>query len=213
MGLAQSERQAVRGNGLLKDSAGKAKAEGKDEIIIRAPLYRPAGVTSLDEALSYYTVVIATPVDSKSFIKSPDEIVTWYKFKVIEYLNRKEPLKCSTCPSTPVAPSEMLPLKDDEILIPRPSGSVVIDGVKVTSVESGFPPFLQSKKYLLFIQFDSSSSIGMLRLGSYGVFTVDENGDIRHINNKNHPFKHEIENPNGNDNAVEELKAKIKAHQ
>ena len=43
MALAQSERQAVRGNGLLKDSAGKAKAEGKGEIIIRAPLYRPAG--------------------------------------------------------------------------------------------------------------------------------------------------------------------------
>jgi hypothetical protein len=214
-GLTQNKQQVQsrRGEGLLKDSANKAKAEGKSEVIVRAPLYRPAGVMSLDEALSYYTAVIVTPVDSKSFIQSPDEIDTWYKFKVIEYLNRKEPLRCTTCSSTPVAPAEMLPLQDDEILIPRPSGSVVIDEIKVTSVESGFPPFLQSKKYLLFIQLDSSSKVGMLRMGQYGVFTVNENGDIKHINNKDYPFKHEIESGDGNGNAIEQLKAKIRSRQ
>jgi hypothetical protein len=212
-GLTQNRQriQPERGEGLLKRSAARAKAEGRSEVIVRAPLYRPAGVTSLDQALSYYTAVIATPVDSKSYMQSPDKIVTWYKFKVIEYLNRKKPRVCSTCPSTPSdIPAEMLPLQEDEVLIPRPSGSVVVDDVKVTSVESGFPPFLQSKNYLLFVQLDSSSRVGVLRIGAYGVFTVDENGDIKHINQKNHPFKHEIENADGNGNAVEQLRAKIR---
>ncbi len=212
-GLTQGNRRTppTQGQGRLKESASKAKAEGKSEVIIRAPIYRPAGASTLDEALLYNTAVIATPVDKTSYIRSPDDIITWYKFKVIEYLNRKPAIECPTCPAPLTPPEGMSPLQEDEILIPRPSGSVEIDGVRVTSVESGFPPFMRSKKYLLFVRLDSSGRVGMLRMGAYGVFTVEENGDIRFINDKGHPFKHEIENT-GSD-AVEKLKAKINGHQ
>lgn len=208
-GLTQGNRRTppAQGQGLLKERAAKAKAEGKSEVIVRAPIYRVAGPRSLDAALTYYTAVIATPIDKTSYARTPDVIYTWYKFKVLEYLNRKPFVECSTCPSPPSPPEGMSPLQEDEILIPRPSGSIEIDGVRVTSVESGFPPFMQSKKYLLFVQLDSSGRVGVLRMGAYGVFNVDENGDIRFINNKSHPFKHEVENTGGD--AVEKLKAKI----
>jgi hypothetical protein len=211
-GLTQNSRRAHpgRGQGLLKDSASKAKAEGKSEVVVRAPIYRPAAPRSLDQAFRYHTAVIATPVDKTSYVQAPDEIVTWYKFKVAEYLNRQPAVECSACPSPPSPPEGMSPLQEDEILIPRPSGSVEIDGVRVISVESGFPPFMRSKKYLLFVQFDSSGRVGMLRMGAYGVFDVDENGAIRHINNTDHPFKREIETPGGVGNDIERLKAKVR---
>lgn len=206
---AQREAPA---EGKLKMAARKAKAEGKKEIFIPAPIAIPVSVRNLDEALSSSTVITATPIYSKSYVLAPHKLGTWYKFKVSEYLSRRaeQPAACHTCPSPPAAPAEFYPVNEDELLVLRHSGSVVIDGVKVNSVDGSLPSFSRGTNYLLFLDVDAASKTGRLSLGAYGVFTVGRDGSVRHINNKSHPFKHEIE---GDGPAIEHLRAKIKARQ
>jgi hypothetical protein len=208
----EARQEEVPAEGRLKIAARKAKAEGKKEIFIPAPISIPVSVHSLDEALSNSTVVTATLIGSKSYVLAPHKIGTWYKFKVSEYLSRRAalPAACRTCPAPPDAPAELYPVGEDEVLVLRHSGSLVIDGVKVNSVDGSLPPFSRGTSYLLFLDMNPAGKTGKLSLGAYGVFTVGRDGSVRHINNKSHPFKHEIE---GDSPAIEHLRAKIKARQ
>lgn len=194
--------------GTLKWHAQKAKAHGKKYIAVATPIYNYAGVRSLDEALTYFDVVIATPVEKKSYVQSSRNITTWYKFKIIDPLHRSSQPGCPICGSLPSPPDEMLPLKEDEILIPKAGGAVVIDGVEVSKVEDGFPQFSLSEEYLLFVDKDSSRGIGSLSMGPYSVFGVNADKTIKHINKKDSPLKSEIEAIYNN--SVEQLKVKIK---
>lgn len=200
--------------GRLKNATRRAKAEGKRSIVIPASITTPAAVGSMEEALSKYTAVVAKPVESKSFIFDKDRILTWYKFKIIENLSSQKPFPpCDICPAPPDAPADMLPLEEDEFVLLKNGGTAVVDDVLVTSSEGGFPPFAMTRQYLLFIELNPATRVGRLWLKDYGVFTLDSEGRIKHINNKNHPFKHELELPEGTTgNALEHLKEKIKRH-
>ena len=195
--------------GMLKQAARRAKSEGKQEVFVPGPRALHAHVPSLDDALWRFTAVIATPVESKSYIMAPYLIGTWYKFKVVERLSRRRLPDCHPCSAPPEPPAEWLPVKEDEFLIHRHSGTVVIDGVKVTSREGGFPPFLNSEKYLLFVDLDPATKIAILRMGSNGVFKVGPDGAIKHVNQNPHPFRHVIE-VHGGVSALDGLRAMIK---
>ena len=193
----------------LQGHVDKAKAEGKREIIIPGPISIPVTTPSLDESLSRFTAVIATRIQSRSFILVPHKIGTWYKFRIVEHPRNDKPT-CSTCSSPPNAPAELLPLKEGEFLLLRGSGTVEIDGIRVTSVESGYPRFIDGRNYLLLLDLDSSSGVARNILGSNGAFYVLPNGNIKPLNSK-HRFRHEGEALGSEGNAVERLKEKIKA--
>ncbi|HEX8139129.1 MAG TPA: hypothetical protein VF544_16290 [Pyrinomonadaceae bacterium] len=191
-GLQQQEESR---RGTLKWHAQQAKAKGEQQVVIPAPIERVAHVTNLDEALSRFhlTALIGEPVEEKSFAQGEDNIATWYKFRVKEYLSQQSVSECRTCSLPPDVPQEFLPLKDDEILVLKAGGALAVDGVKVINQERDFPEFSKSQEYLLLLDLNLSTKVGRLSIGPYGVFTIDSNGLLRSVNKKPHPLKQEMQ--------------------
>jgi hypothetical protein len=200
--------QAIEEPGTLKWHINQAKLKGKQRVTVSTPIYEYAGVQSLDEAVSDFQVVIAKPIEKKSYIQSARNITTWYKFKVIEDLSQNKGVGCSACGSFPEPPDEMLPLKEDEILVPRAGGTIVLDGIEITKEEANFPQFSMSKEYLLFFNSDPSKGISKLSMGPYGVYVVNPAGNIEPINEKGTPLRNEIQELYHN--SLEQLKARLR---
>ena len=134
-------------------------------------------VKDLNDALRYNQMILAVPIEKRSLPYGDRDVITWYKFKIVEKLSHKVLKPCQCIPDDLVAPHEMLPLSADEILIPRGGGSVMVDGVEVTEDDPQFPQFALSTRYLLFLRTDDSGQIGLLEMGPTGVFV--EQGDDR----------------------------------
>jgi hypothetical protein len=169
--------------------AHKAKAEGKNRTVVRAPFVTYRGEADPPEAiLSQASVVVARPVEMFTFSPNDEEIVTWYKFEVIESL--KEGIACQRCPHPP-PPPEILPVSEGEFLLVKYGGSLNVDGVQVSMVAPGFPPFSRNKKYLLFLV-KSDNGIASLVAGPSGVYTINPNGELEPTNDRPHPLKEVI---------------------
>lgn len=194
--------------GTLKWHVKRAKERGEKEVKVATPIYNYATVTGLDEAAAHYYIYIAQPLESKTITSSPKNITTWYKFKVIEDLSRENLQVCSTCSSVINPPEEMLPLKANEILIPKAGGTIDIDGIRVTKEENDFPQFSMSHTYLLFLDLDRSRKVGRFSMGPNGVYKIDSNDQIRSVNEKPRRLKDEIKNLYGN--SLTQLKKKLK---
>lgn len=197
-------------HGTLEWHAQRVKAKGRDEVTIPAPMIDYLRVLSLEDAVSRYhlTVAVAQLVGERSFAEDETAISTWYKFKVTDYIARQAPSQCAICTLQLELPQEFLPLKDDEVLVLKPGGSITIDGVRVRSFEPGFPDFSRSEKYLLFLELDQSRQIATVPMGPHGAFTIDQKGAAKQVTDKRHPFKDEIEANYGG--SVQRLKAQVR---
>lgn len=156
----------------LRARLKKAKPNASNEVIFGAPEPILADVSSLDEALANYSVIVAIPIDAMSIQTDPRNIVTYYKFRVLEKLSQKH-LPLTGVPEN--LPSELPSLKDNEIYVLEGGGSVVIDGIKVT--QKSLYGYSLSEKYLLFTSKNSSETVAMVSLGKYGVFRISANDD------------------------------------
>jgi len=191
----------------LKERVELAKMRGERQILIPGSISANVEVENLDEAFSIYTVVIAQPIEAKSFLDVHDAIKSWYKFKVIETLSKKAP-PADTFFGDP--PDDMLPLKDNEILVPRLNGTVVIDSVKVTAPDSDFPTLDKSQKYLLFLSVDTTGKIGRLELGSAAVASITADAKIETTDKQQDRLK--LEMKDRYNSSLNQLKEKLKDH-
>lgn len=155
----------------LSGRAAAAVAQG--ELIVN---YTTSGdfdqVDTLDDAFARYTVLVAEPVLSRSYVVDDVGVGTWYKVRVSETLSQKSPFQCSTCnPVTlPDPPSDLLPLNSDEILIYRAGGTAEVGGVTFNFEVEQFPSFNIAQKYLFFLTYDSSKKVATAAIGPTGVF-------------------------------------------
>jgi hypothetical protein len=188
----------------LRAFAEKARSQGRDKIFIPAPVEYPGTDDAPETILSHATAVIAQPVDSYTYAPNDEDIVTWYKFKVIETL--KEGATCRRC-ATHRPPNELLPIAEDEFLLYRYGGTLNIDGVEVTRGESGFPPFSKNKKHLLFLMKGPDGSVSLVA-GRSGTYTVTPEGVIEPMDMNRHPLKEAIEQRFSN--SAEQLKQHLK---
>lgn len=191
----------------LKWFAKKAKLEGKQEVVIPGPFVEYLGVEdSPEQVLETYSLVVAQPVKYLTLAPYEDKIVTWYKFKILETISQRPP--CPVCPElTLEPPPEMLPLKEDEFLLSKNGGSVSIDGVKVTMVDPGLPPYSKGKKYLLFIS-RNPSGVANLWAGPYGAYSVTAEGLVESVNEEPHPIKETMKSRFNN--SLDRLKQQLK---
>ena len=168
-----------------------AKAKGESEVLKRASIVDYPVAKSLDEALDYFSVVIAEPLESKSYADTYD-ILTWQKFRIVEELST--PTKqCTTCPSVGTPPAELLPLQPNEFLASKIGGQVMVDDIKVVSKDPEFPNFVEGKRYLLFVSFDSQKLVGALRMGPWGTFSLTSNETLQSVDDRlKHPLREEI---------------------
>jgi hypothetical protein len=134
-------------------------------------------------------VLIAQPVEERSYLNEHDSITTWYKFKILEPVSQPAVAKSFDFIQPPV---ELLPLNDDEILVPRIGGTLTVDGVKVTRSEHIFPTFKKSRKYLIFVLLDNSIKVGLPDLGPAGVLTINDDNSLTPINDVTLPLEKEL---------------------
>ena len=155
-------------------------------------------VESLDQAINDYTIVVAQPVLQKGYADSNSENVeTWYKFAVSEYLVTRPLPDCPSCSPLDNPPPDLLPLNANEILVPRSGGDLLVNGVTIISSDPQFSSFMPSQSYLLFLELNSNSGVGSIKVGPIGAFSIQ--GDrLVSLFVDPHPIKDDITNRFGN---------------
>lgn len=175
--------------GTLRQQIAKAKSRGELQLNLSGLVANYEQVKNLDDALSRYTVLIARPVEERAYLSEQDSITTWYKFKILEHVSQPAVSKSLDFIQPPV---ELLPLNDDEILVPRIGGTLSVDGVKVTRREHVFPEFKKSKNYLIFVLLDNAIKVGLPDLGPAGVLTINDDDSLMPINSVTLPLEKEL---------------------
>jgi hypothetical protein len=156
----------------LEWAAQEARARGVNQIFVSVlPLYKD--VAGVDDALAQYTVLVAYPVDRRSYRLDSSSIITWNKFRITEILSSKVPTECDQCPLPPTPPSEMLPVGAGNILVPEAGGRLIVDGVTFDAGDPGFLGFEVGQKYLLFLDLDQATQVGGTSIGPAGIFIVN----------------------------------------
>lgn len=188
-----SEREVPPEKNQVSWYAEKSKVKGRAKVSLAVPPVEYGGSSSetdTDAALLHYSVVIAQPVAEKVTVdETGNSIVTWYKFQVIETLNRKDSPACPECISTP--PEELTVAGPDEFLAPRLGGQLVIDGITVSMENPAFPPLEIGQSYLLYIS-KYPNGVADIGAGPDGIFKISDKGKIEPINRNGHPLKRDV---------------------
>lgn len=192
----------------------RARAEGKQEIQLlpRIPYY--ASVNSLDEALANYSTVLAKPVSSHVQLNSESQdIETWYKMQVVDFLSHPNQfIPCSACRSRQgeTIPPKVFPTQENEFVLVKNTGSLVSDGIKVTSNDATFPDFDLNQTYLLFLSLDLNTRIGAIELGPAGVAKINSDGELVPVNKNQPRLSEALTNRYGK---VDKIKEQLKLRQ
>jgi hypothetical protein len=179
----------------LGDRIRTAKDIGIDKISLELPVGEYEDVENIASAIKRSDVILAAPIESFSYLVSGTTIVTWYKFRISERIARRKASKCCDIPAT--IPKELLPLGEDEILIPIVGGKLVIEGVTVnqssalvehfstelTTEQISHPTashhrIVGNKRYLLFIKPQPHHQFATLHFGPDGIFEVGSDNNI-----------------------------------
>ncbi len=182
-------------HGSIRERVQQAKAKGQQEIIKPTPIPLLAVVDDLNDALSNFTAVVAEPVGKVTSMGDANNLVTMYKFKVLERLSSVTP-GCYKCLASIDPPNELIPINEDEFIAPMSGGTMVIDGVKVVNKSQDFPEFSMGQKYLLFLTLDPARSVGMFQLGAGGIFRINDDV-LEAVNSRPHPLKQSLEVEHG----------------
>src|SRR5215203_2240799 len=112
-----SSRQSSEAKLKLSERIMLAKARGEGKVMIPATtsLYNEVpDASEFELLLSRYTIIIAEPIQTSSYIYRAESIRSWYKFKVIETLSAAAPVITHI---ERQAPAEFLPIGQDEFLL------------------------------------------------------------------------------------------------
>lgn len=181
------ELENSKDRGKLSWHVALAKAKGQREVMIAAPVVTYAVPQNLDEALAHYSLVLAEPLEQKSYVEN-DRITSWYKFRLIEELSTPT-ISCIYCPDIEAGPSDLLPVQANEFLVSKAEGEIELDGIRVKTNDPDFPAFEKGKQYLIFLSFDSQKAVAALRMGPWGTFDIAANEHLKVVNDK---YKHRI---------------------
>ena len=194
----------------LQGLAEQAKAKGKHEVTFPTGATHLYGIAqNVDEALSHFSLVVAVVVGRESYVDDSQEIRTWYKFKIVETLRRPPNEDCSACQVALKAPEAMLPLGDDEFLVLKDGGTVVIDGVKITSFDPNFPDLSLSGRYMLFVSLNPATKVNALGMGPHGIYEIDRSDVVEPIlKRERHPLHDDLKARLGR--SVNEVRSNIR---
>lgn len=191
-GWSEQSSTTVR-PGSIRWYAQKAKQQGETSITIQAPRGMYEHVTSLDQALSIYYVVIGTPIASLTQLVDSDHVYTWYKVRIIENL--------ITHPN-PEVPAVSLPeslsaVTSNEVIIRVPGGALTVDDIRVTVIDREFTLLTLNQKYLLFLSPDSSGKFAHLRSGENSIFIVKSDDKVEPLVARQTPMQEDLNSSTG----------------
>ena len=168
----------------IASQARLAKSLGKAHVTVPGKILDYPGMNiGLDEALKKYSVVIAEPIDRKSYITdSADEIGTAYKFRVVEILSQRNAVFCNGCPQVNDVSGRLPPALYNEFILDLSGGTVTLDGVEVTMPSSGMPKFEDGQRYLMFISFTPGGMATVVG-GPSGLFRITSDQSLEPVGN------------------------------
>lgn len=207
--LAELQEKEKSGRIKLSERVQLAKARGKDKIAIPGTVSLYPSATSpeeLNQILSHYTVVIAQPIGQKGYVGSEEAIRSWHKFKILKTISQAPPAPAYAS-LTP--PEELLPVGDDEFLVHRAGGTVMIEGVEVTAPEEGVPAFRKSQKYLLVLSLDPNTRIAQIALGDQSILPIKPDNTLYTDKHQEHILQRALREYHGN--SIERLTANMQA--
>jgi hypothetical protein len=177
--IKELEQKETRRSITIRERVELAKLKGrKEEIVVPGTVSLHPVAKTVDEMealLSRYSLVLADPNGEIGYLGEWDTINSWYKFGIVDLIIQSPPQPTF---ARRELPQELMPLKNDEFLVPVPGGTVTIDGVKVTKRDQNFRPFDQNKRYLLLVSFDPATKVAELVLGSQAVLTVNSDNSL-----------------------------------
>jgi hypothetical protein len=166
--------------GSIRWSAQQALSQGQDhlEVVSQLAYKVPA---DLNQAISTASLFVGQITGTAtSWDQTTGEITTWYKLDISEILGQKAFAACAYC-TTIDAPSELLPISSSQLVVRVPGGQALIDDVIVQETLAGFPGFVQSQRYLLFLNFDSNTRVGEFEFGPAGAFLINTDNTLSHV--------------------------------
>ena len=175
--------------GTLRAMILEAKARGENTVELGV-IGCGWDVGGLRTALSRDTVVLAELMEKKTYADTWG-LHTWYRFKLKETLLEHAPPRRSSS-MFGSAPSDMLPIAEDEFLVQASNGRMEIDGVTVIQHSNG-ARYLEDQTYLLFLWIDPSTrTANIAGTDALGVFLVDNDGNLRSYVDDSYPLKTDL---------------------
>jgi hypothetical protein len=156
----------------LGETAELTKARGKDRATLPAVsvLYPIApDADTLDQILSKYTIIVAELISQRSYVDQHEKITSWCKFRALDTITQAPPLQSF---ASRTIPSDLLPIAEDEFLVPREGGVITLDGVQIIQHELTVPEFKASQKYLLLVSFDPVTKIAEMAFGPQSILPI-----------------------------------------
>lgn len=177
--LEELEQKENRRSMTIRERGELAKLRGKKQVVVPGTISLHPVVKTVDEmdkTLSSYSLVLADPIGEIGYLGNSNTINSWYKFRLVDLITQA--VQPRPAFALRELPRELFPVKNDEFLVPIPGGTVTLDGVQVTQRDQNFPPFDQTKRYLLLVSFDPSTKVAELALGSQAVLIVNADNSL-----------------------------------
>jgi hypothetical protein len=195
----------------LREHVRLAKLRNERKVTIRssynAMLF--AVPRDMETAVALWAIVVARPVAAVSRINEEERIVTSYRFQTVETLSEPGPSKWPFTFSGELPP-ELGAFGEGEFLVTILGGTKEIDGVEVTMKYDDFELFSVGKEYLLFLEFDTTRTVGALKMGPLGGLEIGADGTLSTLDRRDsHEFKRMLNSRFGN--SVEALKAFLRS--
>jgi hypothetical protein len=197
-------------NNRLNWHVQKAKTEGRTQVEIAAPEVEYLGSDESEnpkETMAAYTVLVAQPIETRTYEKNGNELISWTKFKTIEALSDIRPSRCPNCISL-APPPEMLPVLEGEFLLPQVGGNIVKDGVRIIQKRGDYPFYANGQKYFMLVSLEPSG-VAFTAGGPTGVFKLDDQENLMPLNAESHSIKDEINRSYHNSLKTLRLKSKL----
>jgi hypothetical protein len=194
----------------LREHVKLAKLRNEREIKIRKSYNTSsyAGFRDMETAAALCTIVVARPVAVVGRLSEEEQMESSYRFRTVETLSEPGPSKWPFTFSGELPP-ELGAFGEGEFLVTIRGGTKEIDGVEVTTKYDDFELFSLGKEYLLFLEFDTTRTVGGLKMGALGALEISDDGTLSTLDrSQSHEFKQMINSRFGN--SVEALKAFLK---
>lgn len=182
--------QDVKREGRIALEVKSAKSHGQNNVELVAPIGMPTGISTVDDVLNHYSVVIAELV-GKRVGADADDVNTWYKFRISELL--AEQPNNSLEALTDRVPQDLLPMQPEEFLILQNGGKIVVDGVTVTETPRNDLSFDTPNRYVLFLHFESSSKVASLAADRASAFLITAEGELAALTKRPHPLVKDVQ--------------------
>lgn len=182
----------------MREAVLEAKASGRSQIQIPAPLITPTGVDSLYTVGERYTVIVGQPLQIVTAVAADGYIATWYKFKVSEVLTKQPAVPMEPSLEEFALPAVLLPLGADEVLLSSAGGSIVSEGITVVERSPYEFRLRLDRQYVLTVYLEASGAIAERASTSDGFFELQPDGSMLPMGRKDLPLAKDIYVRTGN---------------